>query len=118
MFGTYNTVRNSKAPPNDEEQRKPKMAWSVSLHRSVAVDALICPRCGGRRELLAVIEHKPTVTKVLQHLGLPCELPAFAAARGPKLFAGLERSASERRADVDGERRVVADVAFIESDCG
>jgi hypothetical protein len=111
-------VRKAKAPPKDEEQRQRRMAWSVLLRRSFAVDVLNCPACGGRRELLAVIEHKPTVTKILQHLGLPSELPAFAAPSGPPLFAGLERSASEHLAEVDGQRRVVADVDFIERDYG
>jgi len=94
------------------------MAWSVLLRRSFAIDVLICPRCGGRRELLAVIEHKPTVTKILEHLGLPSALPTFAAPRGPPLLAGLERSATERRDQVDGERRVVADADFVEPDYG
>jgi hypothetical protein len=48
----------------------------------------------------------------------PIVLPVFAAPRGPPLFAGLERWASQRRADVDGGRRVVADVDFVEPDYG
>ncbi len=110
--------RKPPSPPQDEEQRQRRMSWAVLLKRSFAIDALICPRCGGRRELLAVIEHRPTVTKILEHLGLESELPTFAAPRGPPLFAGLERSASERRADVDGGRHVVADVDFVEPDYG
>jgi hypothetical protein len=58
------------------------------------------------------------VTKILDHLGLESELPTFAAPRGPPLFAGLERWASQRRADVDGGRRVVADVDVVEPDYG
>ena len=29
------------------------------LKRSFAVDVLVCPHCGGHRELLALIEHNP-----------------------------------------------------------
>jgi len=109
-------VRKATAPPKDEEQRQRRMAWTVLLRRSFAVDALICPRCGGRRELLAVIEHKPTVQKILAHMGLDTEPPAFALPRGPPLLAG------KGAPDTDGlpwgardaGRRVVVDPGFVE----
>jgi len=84
--------------------------------RSFAVDVLVCPHCGGRRELLVVIEHKPTVQKILEHLGLESEPPAFAAPRGPPLLDGLEASAThdQPRVEGDAERRVVVDLDFVE----
>jgi hypothetical protein len=110
-----------KRPPPDgtEEQRQRRMAWSVLLRRSFAIDALAC-ECGGRRELIAVIEHKPTVCKILEHLGLESELPAFAAPRGPPLFDELEAPAADDGFDVgDGaEVRIVADLDFVEPDYG
>ena len=80
---------------------------------------MICD-CGGRRELIAVIEHKPTVRKSLEHLALKSELPAFAAPRGPPLFDDLEVLAVDDGFDVgDGaEVRVVADLDFVEPDHG
>ena len=89
------------------------------LRRSFAIDALACD-CGGRRELIAVIEHKPTVRKILEHLGLETELPAFAAPRGPPLFADLEALAANDGFDVadNAEVRVVADLDFVEPDYG
>jgi hypothetical protein len=75
--------------------------------------------------LIAVIEHKPTVRKILEHLGLESELPAFAAPRGPPLFAELEADELEALAADDGldvgdgaEVRIVADLDFVEPDYG
>ena len=71
--------------------------------------------------MIAVIEHKPTVRKILEHLGLESELPAFAAPRGPPLFDEFEApAAADDRFDVgDGaEVRIVADLDFVEPDYG
>ena len=64
--GAANKGKQPAAPQN-EEQRQRRMSWALLLKRSFAVDALACSRCGGRRELLAVNEHKPTVQKILEH---------------------------------------------------
>ena len=110
------TKRKQASAPRDEEQRQRRMSWARLLRRSFAVDALACPRCGGRRELLAVIEHKPTVRKILEHLGLESEPPSFAAARGPPLLAGLQASATgdPPGVEADAGRRVVVDLDFVE----
>jgi len=109
-------VRKATAPPKGDEQRHRRMAWSVLLRRSFAIEALICPACGGRRELLAVIEHKPTVQKILAHLGLPTEPPAFALPRGPPLLAGLDApdTVGVPKGARDAGRRVVVDPGFVE----
>lgn len=92
------------------------MSWALLLGRSFAVDALTCKACGGRRELIAVIEHKPTVGKILAHLGMDTELPAFALPRGPPLFAEFEAPVKDAPAwgALDMERRVVLDPEFVE----
>ena len=110
------TKRKQASALRDEEQRQRRMSWSFLLKRSFAVDVLVCPHCGGHRELLALIEHKPTVRKILEHLGLESEPPAFAAPRGPPLLAGLEASATDDppRVEGDAERRVVVDLDFVE----
>ena len=114
------TKRKQPAAPQNEEQRQRRMSWARLLRRSFAVEALACPRCGGHRDLLAVIEHKPTVQKILEHLGLESEPPSFAAARGPPLFAGLEALSKDdrRQVEADAERRVVVDRDFVEPDYG
>jgi DNA-binding transcriptional LysR family regulator len=92
------------------------MSWALLLKRSFSVGVLVCPHCGGQCDLLAAIEHKPTVRKILEYLGLESEPPAFAAPRGPPLLAGLEASATadQPRVEGDAERRVVVDRDFVE----
>ena len=67
--------------------------------------------------MITVIEHKPTVRMILAHLSLESEPPAFAAPKGPPLFAELEAAELEALAADDGfgvgdgaEVRVVADL--------
>jgi hypothetical protein len=44
--------------------------------------AMICPRCGGRRKLIATTDG-PTVRTILEHLGLSADPPPLAPARIP-----------------------------------
>ena len=90
-------MTKAKAPPPGEEQRQRRMSLALLLKHSCVVDVLTCPACGGRRKLVAVIEHKPRVQKSLGHVGLESAPPTFAAARGPPLFAGLEDSTPDDR---------------------
>jgi hypothetical protein len=48
---------------------------------------LACPRCGGRMRLVATIEQREVIKRILRHLGLPTELPAPRPARAPPLHA-------------------------------
>jgi len=50
---------------------------------------LACPDCGGRLRLLATIEDRAVVEKILTHLGLPVDLPQSAAARTPEWLPGV-----------------------------
>jgi len=47
------------------------------------VDVLRCPRCGGRRKVLAAITEARVIAAMLASLGLPAEPPVVHAARGP-----------------------------------
>jgi len=51
--------------------------------RSFAIDVLTCPRCAGKRKLIALITERSVVRKILAHLGLPTEPPTLAPARAP-----------------------------------
>jgi hypothetical protein len=48
-----------------------------------AVDVLRCHRCGGRREVLALITEGTVVRAILEYLGLSAEAPVVHPARGP-----------------------------------
>ena len=56
-----------------------RLGWAELLKRSFAVDVLQCA-CGGRRRLVAVIEQRKVVCKILTHLGLPTAAPESACS--------------------------------------
>jgi len=49
------------------------------------VDALLCPKpgCGGRMRVVSAVTSPAVIRRILEHLDLPTEIPAFAPARGP-----------------------------------
>jgi len=50
------------------------------MRRVFEVDVLLCPRCGGRRRIVAVYPGGPRLRELLDRLGLSDSL---AATRGP-----------------------------------
>jgi CTP:molybdopterin cytidylyltransferase MocA len=65
--------------------------WAELMRRSLGLDVLACPRCGGRLTLIALIDEPAVVRRVLQHLGLPTEVPEARPARAPPLLDGAPR---------------------------
>lgn len=57
--------------------------WAELMKRVFLVDVLRCPRCGGRRRILAAITEGRVVRAILEALGLPTEPPTVHPARGP-----------------------------------
>ena len=57
--------------------------WADLMRRVFALDVLACPRCGGRRRLIAVLEASDITARILRHLHLPTEVPPPAPARPP-----------------------------------
>jgi hypothetical protein len=55
------------------------------MQRSFGFDVLACPRCAGRLTLVALIHDPVVVRRILEHLRLPVEPPAFLPARDPPL---------------------------------
>ena len=51
------------------------------MRRSLGLDVLACPRCGGRLGLIAVIDNPAVVARILRHLGFPNEIPETRPAR-------------------------------------
>jgi hypothetical protein len=58
-------------------------SWAALMQRTFGLDVLACPSCGGRLRLIALIEQRAAVTRILAHLGLPTELPEPRPARPP-----------------------------------
>lgn len=65
--------------------------WAELMRRSLGLNVLACPRCGGRLRLIALIDDPAVVRRVLQHLDLPTEVPEARPARAPPLLAGAPR---------------------------
>ena len=61
------------------------LSWSALLARVYGFDALACPRagCDGRLRVVCAITKNTVIRRILDHLGLPAELPRFAHARAP-----------------------------------
>ena len=59
--------------------------WSELMTRAFLIDVLECPRCSGRMKLIALIEEPRVVRKILNHLGLPTNIPTPHPARSPPL---------------------------------
>jgi hypothetical protein len=47
------------------------LLWAQLMARSFGLDVLSCPRCGGHFELIALIETRTVIERILTHLGLP-----------------------------------------------
>lgn len=64
-------------------------AWADFLRRVFLFDILSCPDCGGRLRLVATIQERAVVEKILLHLGLPGAVPSPAPARSPPWLPGF-----------------------------
>jgi hypothetical protein len=83
----------SSAAPGDAGEREPaleswelrlrerRLTWSQLMLRVFEADVLECSRCGGRRELIAVITQPDVIVAFLSSLGLPTRAPPMAPAR-------------------------------------
>ena len=49
---------------------------------------LVCPDCRGRVRLIATIDDREVIEKILRHLGLPVDPPVPTPARDPPWLAG------------------------------
>ena len=73
-------------PPSPPEPQSPpssragRLSWAALMRRVFEVDVLLCPRCGGRRRIVAVYPGGQRLRELLDRLGLSDSL---AATRGP-----------------------------------
>ncbi len=60
---------SSKVKPR--RPRPERLLWAELVQRVFLQDVLACDRCGGRRQVLAMIFNPVSIERVLRHLGLP-----------------------------------------------
>ncbi len=70
--------RRGGSTPPDRERR----TWADLMRRAFALDVLACP-CGGRGEVIALLEQRHVVIRILIPLGLPTDLVNFRPVRPP-----------------------------------
>jgi hypothetical protein len=57
--------------------------WHELLKRIFDLSVLVCPRCGSTMRRISHIEQPQTIVRILDHLGLPSQMPPIAPARAP-----------------------------------
>jgi len=65
--------------------RLPNRSWAELMQRSFGFDVLACPRCAGRLKLVALIQDRAVIQRILRHLGLPDVVPEMRPSRAPPL---------------------------------
>ena len=75
------------APEPVRPRRPPRpIPWAELLRRTFQADVLTCPRCGGKRRVVAVVLRSATAQAILEHLRLPSKpLPLAPATSPPQL---------------------------------
>ena len=71
------------AASHQKRQRAPGLDWAGLLKRTFKVDVFCCPKCAGRRRVLAWLTQGAVLRRILRHLHLPELPPPLAPARGP-----------------------------------
>jgi hypothetical protein len=64
------------------------LRWPELMQRVFAIDVLECPSCGGRMKAIAEITDKRVASRMLEHVGLPSDVPEQWPARGPPEWGG------------------------------
>ena len=74
-----------KRTPDDQQpgHHVSRLTWAAAMQRTFKIDALHCSRCGGRREIIAMIPSGDIATKILAHLKLPVAAEGFLPIRAP-----------------------------------
>ena len=74
-----------ESTPEDGEAangRAMRLGWAKLLKRVFNLDLEHCPNCGGELKIIAAILERPSIEKILTHLGLQARAPPRAPARG------------------------------------
>ena len=60
-----------------------RLDWAALLARVFAADVTTCPRCGDPLTIVAFLTDPDVTARILDHLGLPTDVPSIAPARAP-----------------------------------
>jgi hypothetical protein len=88
------TGNETKRPPN-------RYLWAVLLARIYNLLPLLCPDCGAEMKIIAIIQDKLVINKILNSVGEMIEPPILSPARGPPNWD--DYSQEMLIADIDGQ---------------
>ena len=85
---------------DDAPERKTcRRAWAQLIYQVYEVDPLKCPQCGGRMRIIAFIQEREEIIRILKHLAMwpiaypkPCPIDARASPFAFKLLRKLYES--------------------------
>ena len=55
-------------PISDGEERRGKMSWAMRLKRVFNIDVTVCRHCQGATRIIACIEDRQVINKILAHI--------------------------------------------------
>ena len=82
------TAMESSSHPAAAIPPRTNRLWAELMQQSFGFDVLVCPRCGDRLELIALIDDPKVICRIVSHLGLPADIPAARPARPPRSQLG------------------------------
>ena len=66
----------------DEKTNKSSyIDWASLLKKVFKIDITVCPKCQGRMKVIAVINEKKIIKKILDHMGLGSDPPVVSPSR-------------------------------------
>ncbi len=69
--------------PKSRAPLRRRLLWAELMLRTYGTDVLECPDCGGRRNVIALIDEPDVIRRILTHLGLSTSPPGLHPARAP-----------------------------------
>jgi len=82
IFIDWIDVTQAASARKEEPVLQRRVPWAELLRRVFEVDALCCPKCGGRMRILSAITDPTVAARILQWLVLPSRAPPLATSRG------------------------------------
>ena len=72
-----------KSPQPNEKPRRASYLWAILIARIYEALPLMCPRCGSPMKIIAFITDPASLSRILNHLGVPTKPPPLHPARAP-----------------------------------
>ncbi len=81
----HGAIEVQSSDDKEEEPKRPpnRYLWAMLLARIYNLFPLICPECGAEMQVIAVIQDKPVINKILESVGEAIKPPTLSPARGP-----------------------------------